>query len=52
MIHIKNMKRNLTMIKKELGVFGLLFIGDDATISQNLLLNILVPGKNLPVEVL
>ena len=43
-IHDQNMKRNFTIIDKELDVFGLLFLGYGATISITLLLNILVPG--------
>ena len=46
------MERNLSLIKKESDVFGLLFIGDGATVSIIPLLNILVSGENLPVAVL
>ena len=42
------MKRNLAMIKKEADLFGLLFLGDGATISRCPLLNILDSAKNLP----
>ena len=51
-IHDQNMERNLSLIKKESEIFGLLFLGDGATISRVPLLNILVSGKNLPVAVL
>ena len=37
---------------KKSDIFGLLFLGDGATISRVPLLNILVSGKNLPVAVL
>ena len=50
--HEENMKRNLTMIKKEAEIFGLLFLGDGATISICPLLNILTSAKNIPVSVL
>ena len=46
------MERNLSLIEKESDIFGLLFIGDGATISRVPLLNILVSGGNLPVAVL
>ena len=46
------MERNLSLIEKESDIFGLLFLGDGATISRVPLLNILVSGKNLPVAVL
>ena len=50
-IHDQNMERNLRLIKKESEIFGLLFLGDGATISRVPLLNILVSGKNLPLAV-
>ena len=40
------------MIKKEAEIFGLLFLGDGATISRYTLLNILASAKNIPVAVL
>ena len=40
------------MIKKEADIFGLLFLGDGATISRFPLLNILRSAKNIPVAVL
>ena len=40
------------MIKKESEIFGLLFLGDGATISRCTLLNILAFMKNIPVDVL
>ena len=40
------------MIKKEAEIFGLLFLGDGATISRCPLLNILVSAKKIPVTVL
>ena len=40
------------MINNEAYIFGFLFLGDGAAIPRNPLLNILVSGKNLPVEVL
>ena len=51
-IHEQKMKRNLAMIKKEVEIFGLLFLGDGATISRCPLLNILISAKNIPVTVL
>ena len=51
-IHDQNMDRNLSLIEKESEIFGLLFIGNGATISRVPLLNILVSGKNLPMAVL
>ena len=44
-IHDQNMERNLSLIEKESDIFGLLFLGDGATISRVPLLNILVSGK-------
>ena len=41
-IHDHNMERNLSLIKKESDIFGLLFIGDGAKIYRIPLLNILV----------
>ena len=46
------MKRNLAMIKKEAEIFGLLFLGDGATISRCKLFNILASLKNITVAVL
>ena len=46
------MKSNLAMIKKGAEIFGLLFLGDGATISRCPLLNILTSAKNIPVAVL
>ena len=46
------MKSNSAMIKKEAEIFGLLFLGDGATISRCTLLNILASEKNIPVAVL
>ena len=40
------------MIKKEAEIFGLLFLGDSATISRCPSLNILDSAKNIPVDVL
>ena len=40
------------MIKKEADIFGLLFLGDEATTSRCPLLNILASEKNIPVAVL
>ena len=40
------------MIKKEAEIFGLLFLGDGATILRCVLLNILASGKNIPVALL
>ena len=40
------------MIKKEADIFGLLFLGDGATISRCPLLNILASSKNIPVAAL
>ena len=40
------------MIKKEADIFGLLFLGDGATISRCPLLNILASVKSIPVSVL
>ena len=44
-IHEQNTKRNLAMIKKEAAIFGLLFLGDGATILRCPLLNILFSAK-------
>ena len=46
------MKRNLAMIKKEIEIFKLLFLGDGVTISRCPMLNILDSGKNIPVAIL
>ena len=46
------MKMNLAIIKKEAEIFGLLVLGDGATISRCPLLNILAYDKNIPVAVL
>ena len=46
------MERNLSLNEKESEIFGLLFLGDGATIYRVPLLNILVSGKNLHVAVL
>ena len=43
-IHDQNVVRNLILIKKESDIFGLLFLGDGATISRYPLCNILVSG--------
>ena len=51
-IHEQNTKRNLEMIKKESAIFGLLFLGDGATISRCPLLNTLASAKNIPVAIL
>ena len=51
-IHDQNMESNLSLTKKEYEIFGLLFLGDGATISRIPLLNILVSVKNIPVSVL
>ena len=51
-IHENNIKRNLSMIKKEAEICGLLFLGDGAKISRCPLLNILASTKNIPVAVL
>ena len=48
----QNMKRNLSMIKKEADIFGCLFLGDGATVSRSPLLNILATRKNILVTVL
>ena len=45
-IHEHNTKSNLAMIKKEADIFGLLFLGDGATISRFTLLNILDSKRN------
>ena len=39
------------MIKKEAEIFGLLFLGDGATVSRCSLLNIRYSGENIPVAV-
>ena len=51
-IHNQKMESNLSLIKKESDIFGLLFLGDGATISRIPLLKILVSGKYIPVSVL
>ena len=40
--HDQNMERNLSLIKKESDIFGLLFLGDSAAISIIPILNLLV----------
>ena len=51
-INDHNMERNLSLIKKESEIFGLLFLGDGATINRIPLLNIFVSGNVFPVSVL
>ena len=51
-IHDQNMERKLSLIKKESDIFGLLFLGDGATISRIPILNILVSWGKFPVAVL
>ena len=51
-IHDQNMESNLSSIKSGSDIFGLLFLGDGATISRISLLKMLVSGKNLPVSIL
>ena len=46
------MKSNLSMIKKEAEIFGLLFVGVDATISRCPFLNILASANNIPAAIL
>ena len=50
-IYDQNMERNLSLIEKESEIFGLLFLGDGATISRVPLLKF-VFRKNLPMAVL
>ena len=50
-IHEQNMKSNLAMIKNLEEIFGLLFLGNSATLSRCPLLNILASAKK-PVAVL
>ena len=47
-IHDQNMERNLSLIEKESDIFGLLFLGDGATISRVPLLNIWFHEKSFP----
>ena len=49
LIHDQNMERNLSLFKKESDIFGLLFLGDAATISRIPLLNFFL---NISVAVL
>ena len=51
-MHYQNTENNLCLIKKEYDIFGLLFLGDGATISRIPLLNILVSGGDISVAVL
>ena len=51
-IHDHNTEMNLSLIKKESGIFGLLFLGDGATVYRIPRLKILVSRKNLQVAVL
>ena len=51
-IYDQKMESKLSMIKKESDIFGLLFLGDSATISIITLLNTLVSGGNTPVALL
>ena len=46
------MQSNLEMIQKEADIFGLLFLGDHATISRYPLLNVLDSGETIPAAVL
>ena len=50
-IHDQNTERNLSLIKEESITFGMLFLGEGATISTIPLLNILVYRGNLTVAV-
>ena len=50
--YYQNMERKFSLIKRKSDIFGLLFLGDGATISITPLFKILVSGKNLPVAVL
>ena len=49
-IHDQNMKSKLTMINKEADFFGLIFLGDGATISRSPLLNFLAFGKKFQYQ--
>ena len=51
-IHYQKIERSSSLIEKESDIFGLLFLGDGATISRVPLLNILVSGNNLQVAAL
>ena len=51
-IHDQNTERNLSFIKRDSDDFGLLFLGDSATIYRITLLKILVSGGKLPVSLL
>ena len=51
-IHDQNMEKKLSLIEKESEIFGLLFLGDGATISRVPIFKILFSGKNLPVALL
>ena len=44
-IHDQNMERNLSLIKKESDIFGLLFLSDGVTITIIPILKMLVSGK-------
>ena len=46
------MKSKLGMIQKEVEMFGLIFLGDGATVSICRLFNILASGENIQVAVL
>ena len=52
LIRDQNKKRNLSLIKIQWDIFGLLFIDNGATIYRTLLLNILVSGGNILVYAL
>ena len=43
-IHEQKIKNNLTMVKNEADIFGLLFLGDGTTTIRNLLLDIIASG--------
>ena len=43
-IHDQNIQKNLSIIKNEAKMFGVLFIGDGATISKTALLKMLFSG--------
>ena len=51
-IHDQNMEKNLSLIYKEIDIFGFLFIGDGATISKITTIDHIGFRKNLPVAAL
>jgi hypothetical protein len=48
----QNQKNNLALLSQDVGVFGLTYFGDGATVKKTPFVNILASGPHLPVAVL